>query len=67
MAGSARSETVETLESGDRVMTVDATTRQTRIHAPEVEIAPADSDLAGEPGRLGGELLLGNEAIALDD
>ena len=46
-------------------MTVNATTRQTRIHAPEVEIAPADSDLAGEPGRLGGELLLGNEAIAL--
>jgi indolepyruvate ferredoxin oxidoreductase, alpha subunit len=46
-------------------MTVDATTRKTRIRRPEVEIAQAEGDLVGEPGRLGGELLLGNEAIAL--
>jgi indolepyruvate ferredoxin oxidoreductase alpha subunit len=46
-------------------MTVDATTRKTRIRRAEVEITPAEGDLVGEPGRLGGELLLGNEAIAL--
>lgn len=46
-------------------MTVDATTRKTRTRRPEVEIAQAEGDLVGEPGRLGGELLLGNEAIAL--
>lgn len=46
-------------------MTVDATTRKTRIRRPEVEIAQAEGDLVGEPERLGGELLLGNEAIAL--
>lgn len=46
-------------------MTVNATTRKTRIRRPEVEIAQAEGDLVGEPGRLGGELLLGNEAIAL--
>jgi indolepyruvate ferredoxin oxidoreductase, alpha subunit len=46
-------------------MTVDATTRKTRIRRPEVEIAQAEGDLVGEPGQLGGELLLGNEAIAL--
>ncbi|HEY8882977.1 MAG TPA: hypothetical protein VIM47_06220, partial [Dermatophilaceae bacterium] len=46
-------------------MTVDATTRKTQIRRPEVEIAEAEGDLVSEPGRLGGELLLGNEAIAL--
>jgi indolepyruvate ferredoxin oxidoreductase alpha subunit len=46
-------------------MTVDSTTRKTRTRRPEVEIAQAEGDLVGEPGRLGGELLLGNEAIAL--
>jgi len=46
-------------------MTVDATTRKTQIRRPEVEIAQAEGDLVSEPGRLGGELLLGNEAIAL--
>src|SRR5450759_3929905 len=46
-------------------MTVNTTKRKTRVRLPKVEIAPAEADLPGEPGRLGGELLLGNEAIAL--
>jgi indolepyruvate ferredoxin oxidoreductase, alpha subunit len=46
-------------------MTVETATPKTLIHLPEVEVAPRESDLPGEPGRLGGELLLGNEAIAL--
>jgi indolepyruvate ferredoxin oxidoreductase, alpha subunit len=58
-------ETVQTIQTGGRVMTVNAAKHQTRIHRPEVEIAQAADRLAGEPGRLGGELLLGNEAIAL--
>jgi indolepyruvate ferredoxin oxidoreductase alpha subunit len=46
-------------------MTVEATKRKARIRQPEVDIARGEADLPAEPGRLGGELLLGNEAIAL--
>jgi len=46
-------------------MTVEATKRKARIRQREVNIARGEADLPAEPGRLGGELLLGNEAIAL--
>ena len=46
-------------------MTVNVTKRKTRICLPKVESAPVEVVPADEPGRLGGELLLGNEAIAL--
>lgn len=46
-------------------MTVNATKRKTRVRPPAVETARSESGLPDEPGRLGGELLLGNEAIAL--
>jgi indolepyruvate ferredoxin oxidoreductase alpha subunit len=50
-------------------MTVQTTKRKSRGREPEVEaevgVDAREVDLPGEPGRLGGELLLGNEAIAL--
>ena len=55
----------ETVEPGTRVMTADTTKRETRVRLPKVEIPLGTDHQPGEPGRLGGELLLGNEAIAL--
>jgi indolepyruvate ferredoxin oxidoreductase, alpha subunit len=46
-------------------MTIETAKPKTRIHRPEVEAERREGDLPGGPGRLGGELLLGNEAIAL--
>ena len=46
-------------------MTVDTTKRKTCVRPPAVETTRSESGLPDEPGRLGGELLLGNEAIAL--
>jgi len=46
-------------------MTVNATKRKTCVRPPAFETTRSQSGLPDEPGRLGGELLLGNEAIAL--
>ena len=46
-------------------MTVNATKRKPPVRQAAVEIVRREGDLPGKPGRLGGELLLGNEAVGL--
>ena len=56
----------ETIKPGARVMTVNTTKRECQVRLPKIEIARGEAvDRPTEPSRLGGELLLGNEAIAL--
>jgi indolepyruvate ferredoxin oxidoreductase, alpha subunit len=56
-------QTVE--KEGIRAMSLTTANRKNAIRRPEVEVARGEGGLPREPGRLGGELLLGNEAIAL--